>query len=175
MLFVIIQYIISLPIPPGKYSQEESHTLVYLERFSYSWTHGPWAEGKWLSASKQEKPPRACSRSLSLPSWSSTNPAASSKLCLKSLGTTGSSTCNWKNPYFVISKLQEDPSTEMDSYEGIKLHVLPENSSLTMGIWPVWVQHSKIDSLLTLKLWQSFIFHKAIFPCSATQKRTWCC
>lgn len=87
MLSEIIQYIVSLPIPPGKCSREESHMLVSLERFSYWWTHGIWAEDKWLSASQQKKAPRACGRSLSLPRRSHTNPAASSKLCLKSLGT----------------------------------------------------------------------------------------
>lgn len=87
MLFEIIQYIVSLHISSGNCSQMESHTLVSLVRFSCWWIHGMWAKGKRLSASQQEKAPRACGKSPSLPSWSHTNPAASGKLFLKSLAT----------------------------------------------------------------------------------------
>lgn len=98
-------------------------------------------------------------------------PAASSPLSLH--WPAGSSTCPWKSAFCPASKLQEDHSTEMASYEWIKL--LQGNSSLTADIWQVSVQHSKIHSLLILKLQQPFFFHKLIFPCSATQKGTWYC
>lgn len=141
MLFEIVQYIVSLHISSGNCSRMESHTLVSLETFSCWWIHGMWAKGKWLSASQQEKAPRACGKSLSLPSWSHTKPAASGKLCLKTLATCRIQYLLLKKMHCVTSKLQEDPSTEMASYEGMKLHALPGNFSLTTDIWQVWLQH----------------------------------